>query len=55
MGEIEPIDVVVEKLRNVTAEDVLRVAQRVLRREKAAVALVGPASEEAALVEVLRS
>jgi predicted Zn-dependent peptidase len=55
MGEIEPIDVVVEKLRAVTADDVLRMAQRILRRDKAAVALVGPASEEAALVEVLRS
>jgi predicted Zn-dependent peptidase len=55
MGEIEPIDTVVEKLRSVTSQDVLRVAQRILRKEKTAVALVGPASEEPALVEVLGS
>jgi predicted Zn-dependent peptidase len=53
MGEIEPVETVVERLRAVTAEDVMRVAQRVLRREKAAVALVGPAVSEDSLKSLL--
>jgi predicted Zn-dependent peptidase len=53
LGTIEPIESVVEKLRAVTADDVLRVAQRVLRREKAALALVGPELPEESLTELL--
>jgi predicted Zn-dependent peptidase len=54
LGEIEPIESVVEKLRAVSADDVLRVAQRVLRRDKAAVALVGPELPEQSLTELLQ-
>ena len=46
LGEIEPIESVVEKLRAVTADDVMRVAQRLCSREKAALALVGPEVRE---------
>ncbi|HET8944101.1 MAG TPA: insulinase family protein, partial [Dehalococcoidia bacterium] len=53
LGEIEPIEGVVEKLRAVTAEDLTRVSRRLLRREKAALALVGPNIEEGVLREVL--
>jgi predicted Zn-dependent peptidase len=53
MGEIEPIESVVEKLRAVTAEDVMRVARRVLVRKKAALAVVGPDVNEDALAELL--
>ncbi|MEO8456738.1 MAG: pitrilysin family protein [Chloroflexota bacterium] len=53
LGEIEPIENVVEKLRAVTPEDVLRVAQRILLREKAAVALVGPELPEESLTALL--
>lgn len=53
MGEIEPIEAVVEKLRSVTSTAVLRVAQRVIRRELAALALVGPEADEESLREAL--
>jgi predicted Zn-dependent peptidase len=53
LGEIEPIESVVAKLRAVTSEDVLRVASRVLRQEKAAVALVGPETLDEELAEAL--
>ena len=53
LGEIEPIEGVVERLRAVTAEDLTRVSRRLLRREKAALALVGPNIEEGVLREVL--
>ena len=53
LGEIEPIDTVVERLRAVNSDDVLRVAQRLLRRERAAISVVGPDIEEAALLEAL--
>ena len=53
MGEIEPIEAVVEKLRAVRAEDILRVAQRVLRLEKVALAVVGPGVTEAELSRLL--
>ncbi len=53
LGAIEPIETVVEKLREVTADDVLRVAQRVLRRSRAALALVGPELPEESLTELL--
>ena len=53
LGEIEPIDSVVEKLRLVNTEDVSRVAQRVLRRERAALSVVGPDIREDALEEMI--
>ncbi len=53
MGEVEPIEGVVEKLRAVEAVDLLRVAQRVLSREKATLAVVGPDVEEERLAEML--
>jgi predicted Zn-dependent peptidase len=53
LGEIEPIEEVAEKLRSITADDVRRVAARVLVKGKAALALVGPEIDEAAFVEVL--
>src|SRR5438876_10549935 len=42
LGEIEPIDSVVEKLRVVITEDVSRVAHRVLSRVRVALSVVGP-------------
>jgi predicted Zn-dependent peptidase len=54
LGTIEPIESVVEKLRAVSADDVVRVARRVLRREKAALALVGPELPEESLTELLQ-
>ena len=53
LGEIEPIESVVEKLQAVDAEDLMRVAQRVLRREKVALAVVGPNVEAATVLEML--
>jgi len=53
LGEIEPIETVVERLRAVTADDLIRVAQRLLRRERAALSVVGPDIEEDALLEAL--
>ncbi len=52
-GEIEPIDAVVEKLRAISADDLLRVARRVLRPRRAALAVVGPEVAEEALAELL--
>ena len=53
LGKIEPIDNVVESLRAVTSEEVQRVARTVLKRERAAIALVGPSVDEAALEALL--
>jgi predicted Zn-dependent peptidase len=53
LGEIEPIESVVEKLRAVTVDDLTRVSQRLLRRDKAALAIVGPDVEDAVLLEAL--
>ena len=53
LGKIEPVESVVEKLRAVTADDVVRVAQRIFKRERAALAIVGPSIDEAALRDVL--
>ncbi len=55
LGEIEPIETVVERLRAVTADDLLRVGQRLLRREKAALSLVAPEVEEGPLLELLET
>jgi len=53
LGEIEPIESVVDKLRSVDAGDLSRVAQRVLRRERAALSVVGPDVEEGELEEIV--
>jgi len=53
LGEIEPIESVVENLRAVDAEDISRVAQRVLRRERVALSVVGPDVEQDALEEIV--
>jgi predicted Zn-dependent peptidase len=53
LGEIEPIETVVGRLRAVTADDVIKVGQRLLRRERAALSVVGPDVEEDALLEAL--
>ena len=53
LGEIEPIDTVVERLNAVTAEDVQRVAKRILVREKTALAVVGPELDDERLAELL--
>jgi predicted Zn-dependent peptidase len=55
LGEIEPIETVVERLRAVDAGDVMRVAQRVLRRERVALSVVGPAVDEDALLDALEA
>jgi predicted Zn-dependent peptidase len=54
LGEIEPVEDVVEQLRSVTADDVMRVGQRLLRRELVSLAVVGPDIDEARLEAVLR-
>ncbi|MDO8615494.1 MAG: pitrilysin family protein [Dehalococcoidia bacterium] len=53
LGEIEPIESVVERLRAAGPEDLMRVAQRVLRQEKVALAVVGPDVKEEALLGLL--
>jgi predicted Zn-dependent peptidase len=53
LGEIEPVESVVSKLRAVTAEDVLRVAGRVISRRKTAIALVGPEIPEETLTDLV--
>jgi predicted Zn-dependent peptidase len=53
MGEVEPIEDVVEKLRAVEAADLLRVAQRLLIRDKATLSVVGPDVEEEKLAALV--
>ncbi len=53
MDEIEPVESVVEKLQAITAEDVLRVAQRIVRAGKLVLAVVGPDVESEDLGELL--
>jgi len=55
LGEIEPIEEVVEKLRAVDADDLVRVAQRLLKRENAVLSVVGPDVEEGSLLAILGS
>jgi len=54
LGEIEPIEDVVGKLRAVSADDLLRVAQRLLVRDNAALAVVAPDVDEGALAALLQ-
>ncbi len=53
MGEIEPIETVVEKIESVTADDILRVARRILVPEKAVLSVVGPDLDEERLLGLL--
>jgi predicted Zn-dependent peptidase len=53
LGEIEPIETVVERLRAVDADYLIRVAQRLLQRDRAALSVVGPDIEEDALLDIL--
>jgi predicted Zn-dependent peptidase len=53
MGEIEPIESVVEKLRAITADDILRVARRIVQAGKLVLAVVGPDVESDELAELL--
>jgi len=53
LGEIEPIETVVEQLQSVSAGDLLRVAQRVLVLEKTALAVVGPDLDDERLLALL--
>jgi len=53
MGEIEPIESVVEKLRAITADDVMRVARRIVQAGKLVLAVVGPDVEREELTELL--
>ncbi len=53
LGEIEPIDTVVEQLESVSADDILRVARRVLVPENAVLSVVGPELEEEVLLGLL--
>ncbi len=55
MDEIEPIEAVVEKLRAITADDILRVAGRIVRMEKVTLAVVGPEVQEEDLSALLES
>ncbi len=53
LGEIEPIETVVEKLESVSADDLLRVAQRVLVPENTTLAVVGPDLDDERLLALL--
>ncbi len=53
LGEIEPIESVVEKLRGVTADDVQRVAKLIFREGNYSMAVVGPGADEAELAKLL--
>ena len=52
-GEIEPVEEVVAKLEAVTAEDVRRVARRIIRRDNLAAAVVGPGTSQEDLSNLL--
>ena len=53
MGEIETIESVVEKLRAVTADDILRVARRIVQAAKPTLAVVGPGADGEDLASLL--
>jgi predicted Zn-dependent peptidase len=53
LGEIEPIETVVEKLSAVDADDILRVARRLLQPDKVVLSVVGPAPDEEKLANLL--
>ena len=53
MGEIEPIESVVEKLRAVNPDDILRVARRIIEGAKPTLAVVGPGADGDDLASLL--
>ena len=53
MGEIEPVDSVVESLRGVTSADVQRVAKRLFRPGGFSMAVVGPGGDAGRLQSIL--
>ncbi len=53
LGEIEPVDDIVERLKAVTAEDVQRVAKRLFRDDNLSMSLVGPGADEDELAKAL--
>ena len=53
LDEIEPVEMVVEQLQSVSAEDLLRVSQRVLVPEKTALSVVGPDLDDERLLALL--
>jgi predicted Zn-dependent peptidase len=53
MGEIDPIESVVEKLRAITADDILRVARRIVQAGMLVLAVVGPDVKSEELAELL--
>ena len=53
MGEIEPIETVVERIESVSAGEILRVAQRVLVPEKITLVAVGPDLDDGHLAGLL--
>ena len=52
-GELEPPDVTVERLRAVTADDIMRVAQRVIGPRQFSLAVVGPSARADELDAIL--
>jgi predicted Zn-dependent peptidase len=52
-GEIESIDQVVEEIEAITADDVERVAKRILKRELLHCAVVGPDLDEAEIANAI--
>jgi predicted Zn-dependent peptidase len=53
LGAIEPIEDVVARLGAVTADDVQRVAQRIIRSDNVSMSLVGPGADGEQLRELL--
>lgn len=53
LGEVEPVEEVVARLRAVTADDVQRVARRLFHSANLAMAVVGPAGDPDALERLL--
>ncbi|GAG35837.1 unnamed protein product, partial [marine sediment metagenome] len=53
MGEIEPVESVVEKLQAITADDVMRVARRIVQAGKLVLSVVGPDVEREDLAELV--
>ncbi len=53
LGKIEPIETVVERMESVSADDILRVARRILVPENAVLSVVGPELDEEVLLKLL--
>jgi predicted Zn-dependent peptidase len=53
VGEIDSIEEVVSKFKEVTAEDVQRVATEIFRRDNMSMAVVGPGADDRELQELI--